>query len=80
MPASVPGSWRKGDRGKRALRCLDPALDHLEKNYFNDAALRLADRALDSEQLLTGPRRVEILLRKCDRLHLLGRREPESSL
>jgi tetratricopeptide (TPR) repeat protein/predicted Ser/Thr protein kinase len=65
--------YLRGSQAARALAYLGPALDHLERGYRNDAALQLADRALEVPGLLRGAARVEILLRKCDRQALLGR-------
>jgi tetratricopeptide (TPR) repeat protein len=67
----------KGAQGAKALRYFDAALTHLEKGYLNDAAIRLADRALAAPGLLAGKERVETLLRESDRLDLLGRRDAE---
>jgi serine/threonine protein kinase/tetratricopeptide (TPR) repeat protein len=67
----------KGAQGARALRYLDAAMTHLEKNYLNDAAVRVADRALAAPGLLAGTERCEMLLRKAGRLDVLGRREAE---
>jgi len=67
----------KGAQGARALRYLDPALTHLEKGYLNDAAVRLADRALAEHGLLAGTVRCEVLLRRAGRLDVLGRRGEE---
>jgi serine/threonine protein kinase/tetratricopeptide (TPR) repeat protein len=66
-----------GNRGERALRYLDAALTHLEKGYVNERAIRLADSALAAPGLLAGEERVRVLLRRADRLDLLGRREPQ---
>jgi serine/threonine protein kinase/tetratricopeptide (TPR) repeat protein len=63
----------KGARGERALRYLDVALTHLERSYINNAAVRLADQVLSAPGLLAGRRRCEVLLRKAERLKLLGR-------
>jgi tetratricopeptide (TPR) repeat protein len=67
----------KGAQAARALSYVDAALTHLEKGCLNDAAVRLADRALDAPALATGRRRRGLLLRKAARLNLLGRREAE---
>jgi serine/threonine protein kinase/tetratricopeptide (TPR) repeat protein len=66
-----------GAQGPRALRHLDAALTHLEKGWLNDAAARLAERALAAPGLLTGSARVATLLRLAARLDLLGRRGPQ---
>jgi serine/threonine protein kinase/tetratricopeptide (TPR) repeat protein len=67
----------RGARGASALRYLDAALSHLEKGYLNDQAIRLADCALAVPGLLEAEKRFEVLLRKADRLGLLGRRDAE---
>jgi tetratricopeptide (TPR) repeat protein len=67
----------KGAQGERAIRYLEAALDHLEKRYLNDAAVRLGDRALAVPGLVEGRRRCELLLRKAGRLDLLGRRDAQ---
>ena len=67
-----------GARGPRALRYLDPALDHLEKDYRNERAIRLCD--LRARRART-PRRQGAgegpAARARIRLDLLGRREPQ---
>ncbi len=63
----------KGAQGARAVRYLDPALAHLEKHYMNDAAVRLADRALEVPGLLEGKERCDVLRRCAAPLWLLGR-------
>ncbi len=67
----------KGAQGQRASRYLDAALDHLEKGYLNDVAVRLADRALAVPGRVAGRERCVLLLRKADRLDLLGRRDAQ---
>ena len=62
----------RGGHSERARRYLHVALDHLEANYLNGAAVELADRAL-SAATLQGTERLEVLLRKPRRLILLGR-------
>jgi predicted ATPase len=64
----------RGDRGDKALRYLEVALDHLQKGHQNELATELADRALEVEDLLDGKPRVEVLLRKARCLDPLGRR------
>jgi len=60
----------RGGQGRRALRYLDAALDHLEGGYQNAATVKLADRALRIDGLLRGAERIAVLLRKAMRLHL----------
>ena len=67
----------KGARGERGLRYLDAALSHLEAGYLNDQLLSLADRVLEAPGLLAGAARLEVLVRKDERLDLLGRREAQ---
>ncbi len=69
--------YLKAAQGERAIRYLDAALDHLEEAYLNDAAVRLADRALAVPGLVAGRERCELLLRKASRLDLLGRRDAQ---
>ncbi len=68
----LAGHFLKGSQGSRALRYLDPALTHLERGYLNDAAVRLADRALAAPGLLAGKGRCHVVLRRASRLGLLG--------
>ena len=70
----------KGLQHEQAMRYLEPALDHLEKGYLNDAAIELADRALEPEGLVAGEARVDLLLRKAARLGMLGRRDEERAV
>ncbi len=70
-PLDICEHHLRGVHAERALPHLDAALDELEAAFLNERAIALADRALD---LLEGERRLEILLRKSSRLHLLGRR------
>ncbi|MHC4954869.1 MAG: tetratricopeptide repeat protein [Planctomycetota bacterium] len=76
-PVEICEHYLKGARGERALQHLDAALDHLEARFLNDRAIALAERALALPHLLAGARRLEILVRKNDRLHLLGRLEAQ---
>ncbi|MHC4956170.1 MAG: protein kinase domain-containing protein, partial [Planctomycetota bacterium] len=67
----------RGSRPTEALSSLEPALDHLQKGYRNDALLDLARHALQAEGLLEAEERVAVLLRQAGRLDLLGRREEQ---
>ncbi len=67
--------FMKGARPADALRYLLPALDHLERGYLNGAAVELADTALAVPGLIAGGARIDLLLRRAERLDLLGRRE-----
>jgi len=66
-----------GVSAARALAYLDKALTHFELGYENDRAIALADRALEAPGVLKGERRADVLLRKSQRLDLLGRREEQ---
>src|SRR5262249_47300687 len=74
----LAGHFLRGAKGERGLRYRDAALTHLEKGYLNDAAIRLADRALAVSGLVEGKTRCELLLRKSARLELLGRRDEQA--
>ena len=88
-PATLAGAlcvdiceqFLKGAQGQRALRYLEASLEHLEKGYLNDAAIRIADLALAVPGLLTGIERAKVLLRlsgeggALDRLGRRGRQE-----
>lgn len=63
----------RGARGARAVRYLDAALGHLEGTHRNEAALDLAERALAVPDLVAGPERCRLLLRKAVHLEVLGR-------
>jgi len=69
--------YLRGGRGEKALEYLEPALDHLEHGYLNDAALELSWRALSVPGLLGGEDRLRILDRRIRRLNMLGRVEEE---
>jgi tetratricopeptide (TPR) repeat protein len=77
LAADLCEHFLKGAQGTRALRYLRAALNHLEGNYLNAAAVGLMDRALATLELLRGSDRIELLLRKAARLGFLGRREEE---
>jgi tetratricopeptide (TPR) repeat protein len=77
LRVSLADHYLRGASGARALRYLDAALTHLESNYLNDDAVRLADRALASPGLLAGRERAEMCCRKADRLEILGRTDAE---
>ncbi len=84
-PEDVDGSvacaladhFLRADRGDRALRYVDRALDFLEGSYLNDAAVELAGRVQAVPGLLTGEGRLRVLIRKAERLEMLGRWEEE---
>ena len=69
-----------GREPRDGLPYLDRALAHLESRYRNDQAVALADRALGVPGLLVGTGRVDVLLRKNDRLNLLGCREVQEAV
>jgi tetratricopeptide (TPR) repeat protein len=62
--------YAQSSRPDLALPHLLPALDALTARHENDAALRLAARALAREGLLAGPSRAEVLLRVAALRHL----------
>jgi tetratricopeptide (TPR) repeat protein len=64
-------------RGDRALRFVERALDYLEANFLNDAAVALAERVQAVPGLLEGRGRLRVLIRKAERLELIGRWEEE---
>jgi tetratricopeptide (TPR) repeat protein len=64
-----------GAQGTKALRYLDSALTHLESRWLNDAAVRLAERALAPPNLLAGAARGRTLSRLAGRLELVGPRD-----
>jgi len=69
--------YLRGRRPDQALPHLEPALEHLEHGYRNEAVLDLVGRALKAEGLLAGARRAEVLLRQAASLDLLGRRDAQ---
>lgn len=89
MPAGVdpPGGtaafiaehFLRGGDGARARRYLRPAIQHLEGVYANDAAVRLADLALQRAGLLVGLDRAEILALKARCLAIQGRAAEEEA-
>ncbi len=62
-------------QGARAVRYLVPALDYLEKRYLNEPVVALAGRALAAQGLLNDRERIDVLIRRGERLDFLGRRE-----
>lgn len=64
----------RGALGDRALRYLGAAHRHLAARYLNDAAVRLAERALAVPGLVVGIERARMLLRLAAALDRLGRR------
>ncbi|MHC4164445.1 MAG: serine/threonine-protein kinase, partial [Planctomycetota bacterium] len=62
---------------QEGLAFLKPALDHLERSYRNEAAIKLAAKALALPGLLEGKERLEVLLNKAERHDLRGERELE---
>ncbi|MHC4818840.1 MAG: protein kinase domain-containing protein, partial [Planctomycetota bacterium] len=69
-----------GSRPQAGLPHLTPALERLERCYRTEAALDLADRALQTPRLLEGAARVEVLLRKAGRHDLRGERGRERAV
>jgi tetratricopeptide (TPR) repeat protein len=75
--ADLAGHFLLGGRGEDALRHLDAAMTHLEKEYRNEDAVRLAGLALAVPGLVAGRERSRLLIRQASRLHFLGRLEDE---
>ncbi|MDH3590635.1 MAG: AAA family ATPase, partial [Planctomycetota bacterium] len=65
--------YLKGARGPEGLAHLDRALTHLEEGYLHDQALTLIELALDLEGAVAGVARAKMLVRKVERLYILGR-------
>ncbi|MCU0728123.1 MAG: protein kinase [Planctomycetes bacterium] len=72
--ASLAAHFLEGGRGPQAVRYLDEGLSHLERTWQNEAAIRLAERALAVPDLLPPERRGWTLVRLAGRLGYLGRR------
>jgi len=62
-----------GGDGEGVLRHLPVAMQHLADGYLHDEAIALGQRALAVEGLLSGPGRVDLLLRNAASLELRGR-------
>ncbi|MCU0725264.1 MAG: tetratricopeptide repeat protein [Planctomycetes bacterium] len=77
--ASLAAHFLEGGRGPRAVRYLDGGFSHLERTWQNEAAIRLAERALAVPDLLTPEQRGFALVRLAGRLGLLGRRAPQEA-
>jgi tetratricopeptide (TPR) repeat protein len=75
--AFIASHQLRGSEPERGLPYLLPALDHLTRNYRNEALVELAGRALELGNKLDVRQRVDILLRQASRLGLLGRREQQ---
>ena len=69
-----------GGQGASALPYLDCALDHLEFGTLSAQAARLAARALAVPALLTGERRLALLLRAARAYGWQGRRDDERAV
>jgi tetratricopeptide (TPR) repeat protein/energy-coupling factor transporter ATP-binding protein EcfA2 len=67
----------RGGQGARAARFVDAAVTHLENGYLNAEAVKLLDRALGAEGACDDPTRFKCLLRKAERLEILGRADDE---
>ncbi len=70
----------QGGQGHRAVRYLDEALDTLEQQFENEAAVDLATLALDAMGALDRAARLRLLLRKAGWLDLVGRRQEQRAL
>ncbi|MHC4974795.1 MAG: protein kinase domain-containing protein [Planctomycetota bacterium] len=64
----------RGAENERASRYLEAALRYLEQSWRNEQAVKLTERALEVPGLVAGDRRVNVLMRRAERLRLLGRR------
>ncbi|MBK8229304.1 MAG: protein kinase [Candidatus Eisenbacteria bacterium] len=73
VAAFIAEHFLRGGDGERAQRYLRPAIEHLEQTYANDAAVRLADLALERAGLLLGLDRIEVLALKARCLAIQGR-------
>ena len=77
LAVSLADHFLKGGRAEDALRVVDRALDHLEESRLNEAAVDLAARVAAIPGLLSREKRLVILIRKSERLELLGLWEEE---
>jgi len=75
--AFLASHYLQGSAPERGLPHLAAALGHMERNFRNEDLIVLAERALELEQGLDPPARVDVLLRQADRLGLVGRRDRE---
>ncbi|HEY7699335.1 MAG TPA: tetratricopeptide repeat protein, partial [Vicinamibacteria bacterium] len=62
-----------GGQDERALGYLDAALDHLAASNARESGTKLAERALSAAGLLTGERRIGVLLRLAGDLDMIAR-------
>lgn len=67
----------KGRRWDLGMRHVDAALDHLERRYFTEGALRLVDAVLGGAGALSSGQRLAYLARRGDFLEIMGRWEEE---
>ncbi len=67
----------RGGLAERGLRYSERALDYLEQSHLNDAAVDLAARLEAVPGLISGEKRLVVLVRRAERLELLGRWEEE---
>jgi len=68
----------RGNAPRPGARYFPVAADHLASGNLNGPAVRLMEQALAARGLLTGRRRVEVLLRQAGHLDLLGWRKEEA--
>ncbi len=68
-----------GNRPREALPLLDDAILHLRGRRLPEEAIGLVDAALAREGVITGRRRIKLLLEAADLHDLLGRRDAESA-
>ena len=68
----------KGNRKAAALPLLDAVLTHLDQSFRSEAAVQIAESALQAKGLLTPAGTARVLIRKAGQLHVLGRSDEES--
>ena len=71
---SVATHQLEGSAPAEALPFLERALDHLDQRFMHDGYVRLVDRVLELPGLIEGPERIDLMLRRIERLENLGRR------
>jgi len=72
--------YLRGREPEGALPFLEPALDHLRRSLRNDAALKMADRALSIGERLPLPAHKAALRAKLESLRDQGRREEQCAV
>ncbi len=69
----------RGNSPRQGARYFEPAVNHLASGKLNGPAVKLMEQALAARGLLTGERRVGVLLRRAGHLDLLGWRKDEAT-